>query len=133
MDSLPGGDLFGKSLVTIGSVGESGTEAGVWYEPLLGLWYLPIMESNKVVLRTASQLTGPWSSHAVYRIPGRWSDSEDYFGYALKAHPELAAPGEIVLTYNVNIADPTTSKLFEVGEADTYVPQFLRLRMQTAN
>lgn len=133
MDSLPGGDFFGKSLVTIGGVGESSTEAGVWYDPTLGLWYLPMMESNKVVLRTASVLTGPWSSHTVYRIPGRWSDSDDYFGYAIKAHPELAAAGEIILTYNVNLfADPTFGKLFEVGEADTYVPQFLRLRIRTA-
>jgi len=133
MGSLPRGDHFGKTLVTIGGVGESSTEAGVWYEPTLGLWYLPMLETNKVVLRTASRLTGPWSSHTVYRIPGRWADSDDYFSYALKSHPELAAKGEIVLTYNVNIfADPTMGKLFDVGEADTYVPQFLRLRIQTA-
>jgi len=100
----------------------------LWFHATMRLWYIPLVEGTKLILRTAQTLTGPWSSHVVYDLPERWSPEGDYFAYAVKAHPELAAEGEIVLTYNVNmINNPDMGRLFEAGEADAYVPQFLRL------
>uniref|UniRef100_A0A7S2NXI6 DUF4185 domain-containing protein n=1 Tax=Zooxanthella nutricula TaxID=1333877 RepID=A0A7S2NXI6_9DINO len=131
VSALPRGDDFARSLVTVGGVSESSQEAGVWFHRAMGLWYIPFVEGTRLILRTARTLTGPWSSHAVYELPERWSPERDYFAYAVKSHPELAAEDEIVLTYNVNLRNnPDMGRLFDLGEADTYVPQFLRLQVR---
>jgi len=130
--ALPPGDGFAKSLVPIGDIGDSVQEAGMWFHPRLQLWYIPMASGDKIVLRTASSLTGPWSSHVVYQIPEPWgAEDSEYAAYAVKAHPELAHDDEIVLTYNVNLRnDPLMGRLFEQGEVETYVPAFIRVQIR---
>jgi hypothetical protein len=70
---------------------------------------------NKIVMRTASRITGPWSSpHLLFQPPKK---SEADLIYAAKEHPELARLGGQVLyvTY-VNSA--------------TYVPQMIEVTMK---
>jgi hypothetical protein len=56
--------------------------------------------ASDIVLRTAPELTGPWSEARVLARPGE-SDRPSPFVYAGKAHPELhvAGSGRLVLTY----------------------------------
>jgi hypothetical protein len=69
---------------------------------------------NKIVIRTADRVTGPWSAAQFVYRPPRIKDDE--LIYAAKEHPELARDGGRILyvTY-VNSA--------------TYVPQLIEIRL----
>ncbi len=59
--------------------------------------------SDRIVLRSAPALTGPWrEAQLIYRCPDAgWSSK--VFCYAAKAHPELpGAPDELLITYAAN-------------------------------
>jgi hypothetical protein len=95
------------------------SEAVITFGERLG-WHtfqiLPL--SFDVRLYTAPALAGPWRDRGVvYHIPAPWRTARTactgagadcplrYAAYAAKAHPELAAPGGIALSYNVNVHD----------------------------
>jgi hypothetical protein len=73
------------------------------------------LTENKIVLRTAPQLFGPWSDAQVVFTPERQQETESF--YAAKEHPELAREnGRIMYITFVNTA--------------TYVPQLIELTLK---
>jgi len=78
-----------------------------------------------IVMRTAETPAGPWIDRRVIyhcQESRRWRSS---FCYAGKMHPELSAPGELIVTYAVNSGN--FSDLFD--NAQLYWPRFLRLKI----
>jgi len=70
---------------------------------------------NKIVLRTAERIVGPWSESQVVYRPAKTRDTD--LIYAAKEHPELAREGGRVLYVTfLNSA--------------TYVPQLLEVRLR---
>jgi hypothetical protein len=85
--------------------------------------------ASTIGLRTAAELTGPWSSPVVVYGPPE-SDGPRPFVYAAKAHPELVGPNaaDLVITYATNS--------FEFGDLFTpqgarslYWPRFVLVRV----
>lgn len=73
------------------------------------------MRENEIVVRTAPQLTGPWSAGEVAFRPERSSDADLF--YAAKEHPELAIDGgRVIYVSFVNSA--------------TYVPQLVEVEFR---
>ena len=108
------------------------TEMTVRYHPGLKKWVAiltyPKLFSDKILARTAAQLTGPWSNNKViYRIPemqkGHAGYDKDTFCYAAKEHPEFRRPGSLLITYACNTMNvqKLTSKL------DIYFPKVVRI------
>ena len=54
-----------------------------------------ILRDNKLALRTAPRITGPWSKAEVFHRPPQISDGDMF--YAGKEHPELAREGGRIL------------------------------------
>jgi hypothetical protein len=81
----------------------------------------------------ADDFLGPWREDGVvYSIPAPWSaprpEGETGFAaYAAKAHPELAAQGGGVVSYNVNVAFGTLEEAIDALETvhGFYVPQMI--------
>jgi hypothetical protein len=109
------------------------TELSVRYHPGLGKWLAVMLEpqgfSDKVILRTAPDLTGPWTEGTViYHIPemqpGPTRD-KNTFCYAGKEHPEFESQGELVFTYVCNTFDvPSLGTNLKI-----YFPQLIRVPM----
>jgi hypothetical protein len=88
-----------------------GSEMSVRYHPELKKW-VAVMNgheflSAKVILRTAPQLTGPWTDgKVIYQIPDMQPSAPAYdrdtFCYAAKEHPEFETPGKLLFTYVCN-------------------------------
>jgi hypothetical protein len=65
---------------------------------------------EKILLRTAPEMTGPWTSgEVIYRMPemirGNPRHVKDNFCYAAKEHPEFESNGELLFTYVCNTMD----------------------------
>jgi hypothetical protein len=110
------------------------SEMTVRYHPGLKKWIAvlnyPRLFSDKIVVRSAFQLAGPWSkAKVVYRIPemhkGKAGYDKDTFCYAAKEHPEFRRPGSLLLTYVCNTMD--VQKL--TSELDIYFPKVVRVRV----
>ena len=106
----------------------------VRYHPQLKKWLAVLVDPNfgsdKVLLRTADGLAGPWTEgDVIYNIPELQKGSANYdadtFCYAGKEHPEFEKPGELVFTYACNTMQP--KKLEK--ETGIYFPQVVRLPM----
>ena len=81
--------------------------------------------ASTIGVRTAPQLTGPWSSPiTVYRPPE--SDDPSPFVYAAKAHPELIGPdaSDLLITYATNSFE-LADLLTELGTQSLYWPRFV--------
>lgn len=89
--------------------------------------YTSLGMSAEIRVRIAERPEGPWSDPTVvYRCP---EAAQKLHVYAAKAHPELAtAPGEMVITYCVNIG----SLKEHVERPDVYRPHAIRVRVVTA-
>ena len=98
---------------------------------------------SQVIMHTAKQPSGPWSSWPVFDIPHRWQGHE-YYTYAAKAHPDLCIsdPGneddnEIIFTYVVNGRKVGIEAALwdaqELSDPDVYVPQFVRIRFYSGH
>jgi hypothetical protein len=73
------------------------------------------LRENKIVMRTASEITGPWSEPEVVFRPERIGDAD--LIYAAKEHPELArGDGKTIYLTFVN--------------STNYVPQLVELRFR---
>jgi hypothetical protein len=80
--------------------------------------------SPNVAVRVGESPIGPWGEiQEVYRAPEVDADP-DTFVYNAKAHPHLSAPGELLVSYNVNTFD-FFGDFF--ADADIYRPRFIRL------
>jgi hypothetical protein len=86
-------------------------EMTVRYHPDLKKWVAvmrsPDLSSDAILLRTAPEITGPWSpEEIIYHIPEMQKNSAGYdknvFCYAGKEHPEFERPGSLMITYVCN-------------------------------
>lgn len=109
------------------------TELSLRYHPALKQWVAILLDpeffSEKVLLRSAPSLLGPWTEgRIIYRIPEmlpRPQRDKDTFCYAGKEHPEFEAPGELLFTYVCNtMAVPKLT-----SETNIYFPQVVSLPM----
>jgi hypothetical protein len=91
-----------------------GSEMSVRWHPDLGKWVSVLMDpsgfSDKILLREAPSLTGPWNNgEVIYHVPEMQPSSTGYdrdtFCYAAKEHPEFEDPGSLVFTYVCNTLD----------------------------
>ena len=89
----------------------------VHHQPMLG---------RKIMVRFAHTVFGPWSEPQPIFTVAEVDDGKKFFTYAAKAHPELSAAGELLITYVVNA--------FGLGDvlndASIYRPRFLRLDLR---
>ncbi len=83
-----------------------------------------IFLSNRVLLRTAPELAGPWSHPtAIYEIPEmkrgypKWD--KDTWCYAALEHKEFARDDQVLITYSCNLFSPRK----QLAEMDIYVPR----------
>jgi hypothetical protein len=86
----------------------------VYTEPPLG---------SGILIRTSVSAAGPWSEPTrVYTCPEPGTDPR-LMVYSAKAHPELSAEGELLISYSVNSTD-----FWDVAaHADKYRPRFVRI------
>lgn len=107
------------------------SEMSVRDHPELKKWVAvmvdPQLFSDKVLLRTAPAMTGPWTEgDVIYRIPILQKDNPKHdkatFCYAGKEHSEFEK-GDLVFTYVCNTMTP---KKLEV-EPNIYFPQVVRM------
>ena len=107
------------------------TELSIRYHPDLKKWLAIMLDphgfSDKVILRSAPMLTGPWSApQVIYRIPEMLPSpkrDKDTFCYAGKEHPEFEAPGELDFTYVCNTMDvPKLATNYSI-----YYPHFIQV------
>lgn len=86
-----------------------------------------VLFGDRIFARVADSPFGPWSKPIpIFQVPDIQRNKK-YFTYAAKAHPELSAPGELLVTYVVNSFDFAAM----VNDADIYHPRFLRLPLST--
>jgi hypothetical protein len=110
------------------------SEFTIRYHPELKKWIAVMFEpgwmSNKIILRSASELLGPWTEgETIYEVPemqkGTAGYDPDTFCYAAKEHPEFEKPGELVFTYVCNsMKPPKIADLLNI-----YFPQVIRRKM----
>ena len=90
------------------------TELSIRYHPALHQWtaimFDPGLFSDKVLLRSAPALTGPWSDgDVIYRVPEMQAGPQrdkNVFCYAGKEHPELERGArDLTFTYVCNTMD----------------------------
>jgi hypothetical protein len=80
--------------------------------------------SPYVAARVGESPVGPWEEPIqLYRAP-EVDDDPNTFVYNAKAHPHLSAPGELLVSYNVNTFD-FWGAFFQ--DADIYRPRFIRV------
>lgn len=77
--------------------------------------------SSDVVMRESEALYGPWSAPRYLFTAPEPVENPDRFVYDARVHPHLAAPGELLVSYNVNSTDQAV--LF--GDARVYRPRFV--------
>jgi hypothetical protein len=88
----------------------------VYSEPMLG---------RRIFARSAWRITGPWSPPtALYECPERAPAADPrVIVYAAKAHRELSAPGELLISYCVG----STDFWYTLAHATLYRPRFIRV------
>lgn len=110
------------------------SEMSVRYHPEWKKWLAVLVDpqifSDKVLLRSAPSMTGPWTEgDVIYKIPILQKNDPNYdadtFCYAGKEHPEFEKPGELLFTYVCNSMKP---KKLE-AETNVYFPQVVRMPM----
>lgn len=106
---------------------EVASEYSVSYLPCLRSYvmvYTRLGLSQDIMMRTATTPVGPWSEGIrLYRVPDLPEDHKAFF-YAAKAHPNLAADDELVISYVANSFD--FGRL--VRTPDIYRPWFIRVK-----
>jgi hypothetical protein len=112
---------------------QGSSELSIRYHPELKKWiavsFDPAAFSDRIILRTAPNLTGPWTdlhdATTLYRVPEMQAGpkhDKNIFCYAGKEHPELEVPGDIVFTYVCNTFSPPEL----TSRPDIYLPQVIR-------
>jgi hypothetical protein len=114
------------------------TEMSVRYDAVRKKWIAVLVDpaglSDKVYLRTAPLLTGPWTKgDVIYHMPevvkGTPGNDADTFCYAAKEHPEFeTSPDEIMFTY---VCNTMNVKKLET-ELNIYFPQVVTVPMPAA-
>ena len=110
---------------------QGSSELSIRYHSTLKKWLAvmvdPTLFSDKIMLRTAPSLVGPWTEgEEIYVMPemqpGPRHD-KNVFCYAGKEHPELETNSDIALTYVCNTMDVPEL----ATHLDIYHPQVVRL------
>lgn len=96
--------------------------------PLADGRYLLVFQRDALAPWTSARVgespVGPWGEVIdLYRCPEAAADP-DTFCYNAKAHPHLSAPGELLVSYNVNTFD-FFGDFFD--DASLYRPRFIRV------
>ena len=106
------------------------TEMSIRYHPRWHRWLAiykdPDLSSDRVLLRSAATLHGPWSPERTLfsiRPLDPAASRPGIFCYAGKEHPEFATRGQLVVTYVCNSSDPASL----LTQHDIYVPQVVRV------
>lgn len=85
--------------------------------------------SDKVIVRSSPNLTGPWSeAQVIFKIPEMLpgpTHNAGTFCYAGKEHPEFESPGKLDFTYVCNTMD--VPKL--ASDSTIYYPRFIQVPM----
>jgi len=79
---------------------------------------------QETAVRVGSSPTGPFGSPVTLWTCPEASVDPDIYCYNAKAHPHLSAPGELLVSYNVNTFD-----FADQVYADIYRPRFIRVRL----
>jgi hypothetical protein len=116
-------ELVGSSGLFTGTA----TEYSVCYQPSIEKYvavYTEIGMSKNIMMRLSPTPTGPWSkAYRIYECPEvKWHKT--YFCYAAKAHPEISAKGELIVTYACNSTDFWQM----AADARIYRPRFLKIK-----
>lgn len=108
------------------------TEMTIRYHPDLKKWVAvmnePKMRSDKIIVSTAQNFTGPWSeAKEVYSLPEMQKEGAAYdpdnVCYAGKEHPEYRTKDSLIITYTCN-----TMKVQKLTtKNDIYFPQVVRI------
>ncbi|MGH7953019.1 MAG: DUF4185 domain-containing protein, partial [Limisphaerales bacterium] len=104
-------------------------EASVSWQPQLKKFVFVYTEGiwGKIVMRTAAAPEGPWSEPtALYQCP-EMKISPKVFCYAGKAHPELSATNELLISYAANSLDFSEV----LNNARLYWPRFVRVKFES--
>jgi hypothetical protein len=117
-----------KEVMTHGS-----SELSIRYHPDVKQWFAVMVDpgwfSDKIILKTAPDLTGPWTDGSViYTIPEMHpgpAHDKNLFCYAGKEHPEFESDSNLVFTYVCNTMSPPEL----VVRRDIYHPQVIRQPM----
>lgn len=120
------GPLTNATKSNLAAVMPMAGEATLQWHPFMKRWfriYVAGFGATSIDIWVARQITGPWSRAPLYDIPAPFDDTDKYFCYAAKSHPELTTnENEIVFTYATNAKD--------VGDLTTndevYIPRFVR-------
>jgi hypothetical protein len=132
---------------------DNASEMSVRFHSELGLWlaiysypdiapgFPTTPPSDRIYLRSASRPEGPWSDPVpIYRMPELADDyppgrDPNTICYAAKEHPQLAAEGELLITYVCNLFTPdgedpmkTLRRLLE--RMDLYRPQVVSIPLE---
>ena len=115
-------------------------ELSIRYHPELKQWVAVSFDptdgfSDRIILRTAPTLTGPWTAPRdatlLYRVPEMQpgpKHDKNIFCYAGKEHPELEIPGDIVFSYVCNTLSPPEL----TSHPHLYLPQVIREPMPSS-
>lgn len=109
------------------------SELSIRYHPERKQWIAVMFEpdafSNKILVRTAPSLTGPWTpGEVIYQVPEMQPQIAGYdkntFCYAGKEHPEFEQ-GDLLFTYVCNTFDVPTL----ATNTNIYFPKVVRMPM----
>lgn len=106
------------------------SELSIRYHPDLHEWVAILSDpagfTDKILMRTAQNLTGPWTSgQTIFHVPemAPAAHQNGVFCYAGKEHPEFESSGDLLFTYvcnTMNVPDLVTN-------LGIYHPQVIRL------
>ena len=110
---------------SVGITDESSLESSV--TPLPNGQFLMVFQHRQVspwiAMRVGQSPVGPWSAPIkIYEVPIP-AALGSVFPYNAKAHPHLSAPGEVLISYNVNSLHNVDNRNF----SDIYRPRFIKL------
>ena len=76
-----------------------------------------------IVAYTAPSPTGPWSGPLELETPAEATPGSSRVSYDARLHPELARPGKLLVSYNVNSLDADTA----YADVRVYRPRFVEV------
>jgi Domain of unknown function (DUF4185) len=110
---------------------DAGAEGSVSWQPFLKKFVFIYSEGiwGTILMRTADAPEGRWRSPVkLYQCPDM-KISPQVFCYAAKAHPELSASNELLISYAAN----SESFAEVMNDARLYWPRFIRVTFGTPN
>jgi hypothetical protein len=117
---------------------QGSSELSIRYHPDRRQWLAVMFDPNgfsdKILLRTASELTGPWSEGTtIYRVPemspDRPAQDKNTFCYAAKEHPEFEQKTQLLFTYVCNTTDVSSL----ATHLKIYLPQTVTVPLPLAS